>query len=82
MEGFRLVGGFCGDRELASSGHDLEAKLPKGFSTYLDGRLVAQRDSAEGEIPDLAAPVYFGAFNGVAEFCNGNSMRSPSGTRP
>ena len=44
---------------------------PKGFNTYLDGRLVAQRDSAEGEIPDLAAPVYFGAFNGVAEFCNG-----------
>lgn len=44
---------------------------PKGFTTYLDGRVVDQRDSAKGEIPDLAAQVYFGAFNGVGEFANG-----------
>ena len=44
---------------------------PGGFSTYLDGRLVGQRDSASGEIPNLQAQVYFGAFNGVGEFMNG-----------
>ena len=42
-----------------------------GFRSYLDGRLIEQRDSADAEIPNLNAQVYFGAFNGQREFANG-----------
>lgn len=42
-----------------------------GFRTYLDGNLVAQRNSANVPIPNIGTQVYFGSFNGVAEFANG-----------
>jgi hypothetical protein len=42
-----------------------------GFATYLDGALIERRDSADVEVPDINAQVYFGAFNGVGEFANG-----------
>lgn len=42
-----------------------------GFATYLDGALIERRDSADAEVPDINAQVYFGAFNGVGEFANG-----------
>ena len=43
-----------------------------GFRSYLDGRLIEQRNSTDAEIPNLNAQVYFGAFNGTGEFANGN----------
>ncbi len=48
-----------------------EAGFSGGFSSYLDGRLVERRDSADAEIPDMGSQVYFGAFNGASEFMNG-----------
>ena len=42
-----------------------------GFRSYLDGRLVDQRDSVDAPIPNINAPLYFGAFNGNREFANG-----------
>jgi hypothetical protein len=42
-----------------------------GFASYLDGRLVEQRDSVADPIPNHSAPVYFGAFNGAGEFAEG-----------
>jgi hypothetical protein len=44
---------------------------PGGFVSYLDGRVVGQRDSANTPIPSLNASVYFGAFNGQGEFTSG-----------
>ena len=41
------------------------------FRSYVDGQLVEQRDAADSEISFLDAPVYFGAFNGVGEFMEG-----------
>ncbi len=45
---------------------------PGGFRSYLDGLLVAERNSASSEIPNLEAQVHFGSFNGTAEFMNGD----------
>lgn len=42
-----------------------------GFASYLDGRLVEQRDSAADPIPNHNAKVFFGAINGEGEFANG-----------
>ena len=42
-----------------------------GFSSYLDGNLVESRDSSDVPIPDYETNVYFGSFNGVGEFTNG-----------
>ena len=42
-----------------------------GFATYLNGVLVASRNSSSAAIPNMNAQVYFGAFNGTAEFMNG-----------
>ena len=42
-----------------------------GFRSYLDGQLVASRDAADAPIPAHNAALYFGAFNGVGEFTNG-----------
>ena len=42
-----------------------------GFNTYLDGALVASRNSSSTPIPNMNAQVYFGAFNGTAEFMTG-----------
>ena len=44
---------------------------PGGFRSYLDGRLVEQRDSVDAPIPNLNAPLYFGSFNGNVEFAKG-----------
>jgi hypothetical protein len=43
-----------------------------GFSSYLDGKLVARRDSANSAIPNHNAPVYFGTLGEVAEFTDGS----------
>ena len=42
-----------------------------GFSSYVDGNLVESRDSSDVPIPDYKTNVYFGSFNGVGEFTNG-----------
>ena len=42
-----------------------------GFASYLDGELVDSRDSSDVPIPDYDSNVFFGAFNGVGEFSNG-----------
>ncbi|NCF94978.1 MAG: hypothetical protein GWQ05_29065 [Verrucomicrobiaceae bacterium] len=42
-----------------------------GFASYLDGQLVAARDSSSAPIPAHNAALYFGAFNGVGEFSTG-----------
>ena len=42
-----------------------------GFSSYVDGILVESRDSSDVPIPDYKTNVYFGSFNGVGEFTNG-----------
>ncbi len=44
---------------------------PDGFRSYLDGLLVASRDAVDAPIPSHDAALYFGAFNGVGEFTNG-----------
>ena len=44
---------------------------PDGFRSYLDGRLVATRDSVNSEIPNFNNPVYFGCFNGQGLFAKG-----------
>jgi hypothetical protein len=44
---------------------------PGGFASYLDGKPVAKRDSANSPIPNHNAQLYFGAFNGAGEFSNG-----------
>ncbi|MCZ7639964.1 MAG: hypothetical protein M5U12_30295 [Verrucomicrobia bacterium] len=44
---------------------------PGGFASYLDGQLVAQRDSTVTPIPNHNAPFYFGAFGGTGEFATG-----------
>lgn len=43
-----------------------------GFASYLDGKLVASRDSADVAIPNHSAQVYFGAFSGTGEFTKGS----------
>ncbi len=45
---------------------------PDGFATYLDGELVASRDSANVAIPDYNVDTYIGSANGAPpEFTNG-----------
>lgn len=44
---------------------------PGGFASYLDGKPVTKRDSANSPIPNHNAQLYFGAFNGTGEFSNG-----------
>ena len=48
-----------------------QRNTPDGFRSYLDGRLIAARDSVDSEIPNFEAQVYFGCFNGSHEFANG-----------
>ena len=45
---------------------------PSGFKTFLDGQLIAQRDSSPNPILNLNASVFFGAFAGVGEFAKGD----------
>ncbi|MRR30291.1 hypothetical protein EG834_08205, partial [bacterium] len=42
-----------------------------GFATYLDGELVEQRNSSSTSIPNIGSQVFFGAWNGTAEFAKG-----------
>lgn len=42
-----------------------------GFASYLDGVLVASRDSSNIPIPDHNVGTYFGSANGVSEFSEG-----------
>ncbi|MHB1309583.1 MAG: LamG-like jellyroll fold domain-containing protein, partial [Limisphaerales bacterium] len=42
-----------------------------GFASYLDGRLVAKRDSSNQPIPNHNAQVYLGSWNGTGEFTKG-----------
>lgn len=56
---------------MAPCGGELETGTPNGFASYLDGRLVERRDSADEPIPNHNAQVYFGCFNGTDEFAQG-----------
>jgi len=57
-----------------------------GFKSYLDGALVAQRNSANVPIPEINTPVLIGSYLGTGEFTNGalddvyiyNRVLSPS----
>ncbi|MCB9347145.1 MAG: hypothetical protein H6573_06460 [Lewinellaceae bacterium] len=42
-----------------------------GFRSYLDGRLVEQRNSSDTPLPAIATGMYLGALNGTSEFMNG-----------
>ena len=42
-----------------------------GFVSYLDGVLVAQRNSVNAALPAMNASVFIGSFNGASEFTNG-----------
>jgi hypothetical protein len=42
-----------------------------GFVSYLDGVLVAQRDSSATALPNIAANVYVGSLSGSSEFAAG-----------
>ena len=56
---------------MASCNVDMERNAELGFSSYVDGNLVESRDSSDVPIPDYKTNVYFGSFNGVGEFTNG-----------
>ncbi len=43
-----------------------------GFKSYLDGKLVAQRNSANVALPVVTANAFIGANNGSSEFTNGS----------
>ena len=49
-----------------------------GFASYVDGKLVASRDSSNIDIPTHDAPVYIGAFNGLGEYSSGSHRDSPA----
>ena len=42
-----------------------------GFRSYLDGELVAERDSGPNPLPMINGQAYLGAYQGVSEFTNG-----------
>ena len=42
-----------------------------GFRSYLDGELVAERDSGPDPLPVINGQAYLGAFQGLSEFTNG-----------
>ncbi|MBD2179955.1 LamG domain-containing protein [Aerosakkonema funiforme] len=44
---------------------------PNGFVSYLDGVLVAQRNSVNTALPAMNANVFIGCYNGASEFTNG-----------
>jgi Concanavalin A-like lectin/glucanases superfamily/Secretion system C-terminal sorting domain/Calx-beta domain len=43
-----------------------------GFKSYLDGQLVAQRNSANVALPIINANTYLGALSGTSEYINGS----------
>jgi Concanavalin A-like lectin/glucanases superfamily len=42
-----------------------------GFKSYLDGQLVARRNSLDVALPSINSGMYLGAYNGSSEFMNG-----------
>ena len=42
-----------------------------GFRSYLDGELIAQRNSANVNLPSITSGGYLGAYNGASEWMNG-----------
>ena len=42
-----------------------------GFKSYVDGKLVDQRNAADVALPVITSPSYIGSFNGSLEFMNG-----------
>ena len=48
-----------------------EQDLVGGFRSYLDGELVAERDSGVNPLPVINGQAYLGAYQGVSEFTNG-----------
>jgi Concanavalin A-like lectin/glucanases superfamily/Secretion system C-terminal sorting domain len=42
-----------------------------GFKSYLDGVLVAQRNSSNTPLPTISANMFIGSFNGGSEYMNG-----------
>jgi hypothetical protein len=42
-----------------------------GFRSYLDGELVAERDSGPNPLPVINGQAYLGAYQGASEFTNG-----------
>ena len=67
----------CGDEAVIEDGnwHHLamtwERNTTNGFKAYLDGSLVAERDSADAALPPIASGAYLGAYNGSSEFLSG-----------
>ncbi len=43
-----------------------------GFKSYLDGELIAQRNTGNNPLPIINNPLYLGAFQGSSEFTNGS----------
>ncbi|MCX6269168.1 MAG: MopE-related protein [Bacteroidetes bacterium] len=60
-----------------------------GFTSYLDGQVVAQRNSADSPLPVITGGLFLGALGGSSEFTNGsldevriwNVARTPSQIR-
>ena len=48
-----------------------EQDMVGGFRSYLDGELVAERDSGPDPLPVINGQAYLGAFQGASEFTNG-----------
>ena len=48
-----------------------EVDMVDGFKSYLDGELVAKRDSGANYLPLINTHCYLGAFMGIAEFTKG-----------
>jgi hypothetical protein len=48
-----------------------EQDMVGGFRSYLDGELVAERDSGPDPLPVINGQAYLGAYQGVSEFTNG-----------
>jgi hypothetical protein len=42
-----------------------------GFASYVDGKLISARNSSDSPIPNINAPIQFGAFLGQFEFAKG-----------
>jgi len=48
-----------------------KANTANGFASYLDGNLVAQRNSSDVLIPNIRSNFLFGSYMGTAEFADG-----------
>ena len=48
-----------------------EQNTINGFTSYLDGKIIEQRNSNDTALPQINANVIFGSFNGTEEFMTG-----------